>query len=1097
MRDDERSSRIDQLVDEFLVAGLGEDQIDGFCRDRSEFSHDLRDALRDAIRIRAARRRAEQPVAASEDESTGHSAEAASRDIARRIGVYTLGARLGDGGFGEVYEATTEGSDETLAIKVLRLEHGERADIVHRFRREAAILTSLGHPSIVPVHEVGEADGRLYIVMQRIRGLDLHRFSRARPIDPELAARYIAEAADACAFAHQAGVIHRDIKPENILVEESGRVVLSDFGLAKQIYSKTELTLSLQRLGTPHYMAPEQADRRLGPITERSDVYSLGATLYFLLTGRPPFPTIEGLGRDAALEQVKWDAPVPPSRHNPVVPADLETICLQCLEKWPGDRPADATALAADLRSFINGRPVSARLPGRLRRARRWCARRPLATSLLSVALAALLAGSAASIHYASRAVASEAETLKQRGETAKADRERQRREYLADMRDAQAALSRGETPIALGLLSKYESPAVAADDPRSFEWHYLRRLAQAPSPVQVGLDDGAWNRLSLSPSGDRIASIDQRGNLAVFHLPDGEPLFRHAGPVKDCAFASDGATIVALTASLEGRLSVLDATTGTVAKEFPVGLYTTAMALSPAAPTCFTGDAGGGLWLWSLENADVVDFAAGHKRGPFDRSLDIQHGAVTAAAFSPDGDSLAIGYENGATQIWDIRRRDITARGPVHNGIVTGLSFSPDGTRIASQSFGRHVPQLESNTHGEVRAWNAATGESLGVIVPHQAMLAESPFLDERLSVPFGQFTPWFTADGRELVTTGPLAVQRWNVESGRLTGQYTGDGTVIHAVAMSADGRHVAAAGASAGIRVWPTDSAAPAATLLSEDFGIRALCGDGARLAIVRENGTGMTVGEHGQLYSRSERREAVVWDLEKNTPTSTTLLPTNVNTITPIPGGFLCRDVVVGAATNPDLVKRLRGLSDSSVIAVSANGRWIAIGHDDGTVQLLTEDEATAWTAPVHQGAVTALAFAPDASVVACGGEDRRIHVLDCRTGAIVASLQGHRREIGGLAFSPDGRRLASSSGRLQMESTQPGEVRLWDWAVEQMCLELTAGPSDVYPGVAWSGDSTRLYAAANAMTPGEVAPGRVVVWDSSDRQAGPEGAASSQ
>lgn len=160
MRDDERSSRIDQLVDEFLVAGLGEDQIDGFCRDRSEFSHDLRDALRDAIRIRAARHRAEQPVAASEDESTEHSADANARSITRRIGVYTLGARLGGGGFGEVYEATAEDSGDAVAIKLLRLEHGERADIVHRFRREAAILTSLGHPSIVPVHEVGEAEGR-------------------------------------------------------------------------------------------------------------------------------------------------------------------------------------------------------------------------------------------------------------------------------------------------------------------------------------------------------------------------------------------------------------------------------------------------------------------------------------------------------------------------------------------------------------------------------------------------------------------------------------------------------------------------------------------------------------------------------------------------------------------------------------------------------------------------------------------------------------------------------------------------------------------------------------------------------------------------
>ncbi|MCA9307814.1 MAG: serine/threonine protein kinase, partial [Phycisphaerales bacterium] len=183
-------------------------------------------------------------------------------------------------------------------------------------------LSRLDHPGIVRVLDVRTADTVPCIVMERIAGHDLHRATRSSPLDPSRAASIIAEAADACHAAHERGILHRDIKPENILLDESGHPRLSDFGLAKLLDRDVELTGEEQALGTPHYMPPEQYDRRLGPTTHLADVYALGGTLYYLLTGRPPFPIGDGVGREATLHQIGWARPRSPAAANNQVPAD-------------------------------------------------------------------------------------------------------------------------------------------------------------------------------------------------------------------------------------------------------------------------------------------------------------------------------------------------------------------------------------------------------------------------------------------------------------------------------------------------------------------------------------------------------------------------------------------------------------------------------------------------------------------------------------------------------------------------------------------------------------------------------------------------------
>jgi formylglycine-generating enzyme required for sulfatase activity len=339
-----------------------------------------------------------------------------------RFGDYELLERLGHGGMGTVYKARQRvGSGERLvALKVIREGRLASAEGVERFLREARAAGALDHPSIVPIYDIGEVDGRHYFTMQLLPGGSLSERLRDGPLPPREAARLLQRVAEAVQHAHERGVVHRDLKPANILLQKNAATdntdntdskkpslpsssvpsVLSevellpkitDFGLART--QASELSLTGEALGTPGYMPPEQARGKSKEAGPAADVYGLGAVLYCLLTARPPFQA------DNAMEtmiQVCRDEPVPPRQLNPAVPRDLETICQKCLSKEPSRRYASAVALAEDLGCFLEGKPIVARPAGRLERAVKWARRQPALAALLGVialALASLVAG--------------------------------------------------------------------------------------------------------------------------------------------------------------------------------------------------------------------------------------------------------------------------------------------------------------------------------------------------------------------------------------------------------------------------------------------------------------------------------------------------------------------------------------------------------------------------------------------------------------------------------------------------------------------------------------------------------------------------------
>lgn len=289
------------------------------------------------------------------------------------LGKFQLLEELGRGGMGVVYKARQTDLQRIVAVKMILSSHLATAEEVRRFQTEARAAACVRHRNIVGIHEIGEQDGRHYFVMDFVEGKSLATRLTRGTLPPEDAAKLLIQIAQAVEHLHSQGVIHRDLKPSNILIDEHGEPFVTDFGLAKVFDSDGGQTRSGTIVGTPSYMSPEQASGRNSQISPRSDVYSLGAMLYEMLTGRPPFREDTVLD---TLVQVLEGEPTLPSRLNAKVPRDLELICLRCLDKDPAKRYPSAATLAIDLGRYLNGESVEAR-SGWIPAVRRWMRRQP------------------------------------------------------------------------------------------------------------------------------------------------------------------------------------------------------------------------------------------------------------------------------------------------------------------------------------------------------------------------------------------------------------------------------------------------------------------------------------------------------------------------------------------------------------------------------------------------------------------------------------------------------------------------------------------------------------------------------------------------
>jgi WD40 repeat protein len=919
---------------------------------------------------------------------------------------YNVVRELGRGGMGVVYWAWQTGVNRLVALKMIKdAEFASESDRV-RFRTEAEAVGRLHHQNIVPIFEVGEHRNQPFLTMEFVEGGTLAEKLAGTPQPARAAAQLLATLTDAMSYAHERGIIHRDLTPANVLLTAAGVPKIVDFGLAKILIGGTAMpTQTGAIVGTPSYMAPEQAagkSREVGPAV---DIYALGAILYELLTGRPPFHAETSL---ETLLQVRYSEPVPPRRLVPSVPLDLETICLKCLQKDPLRRYASAEALASELRRFLAGQPILARPVGKAERLRFWCRRNPteagliaaVVTLLVIIAFGATLAaiGQHRSAETARRArdeaVAAQIAERIQRRET----EELLERQYVA----AAVRLIDVDDPYA-ALPWIVEGLRLVEGDPAREEMHRFRLasvLQNAPQFVHVWLHSGNVYCAVPSPDGERLVTASKDHTARIWDIASGRPLatLKHDAEVTCAVFSPDGTRVA--TASADRTARVWNAATGAAITECLLHQgAVVCVEFSPSGSQLVTASADHTARVWESATGRLL-VTVSHEKG------------VRHAEFSSDGARFATASEDSTARVWDATNGHPVTKSLRNGYPVSQATFSRDGTRLVTAAY------------PAARVWDAATARLIAT-------------LNHVTTVMHVAFSP----DGRLVLTaSADNTAILWNAATGNQVLPPLKHGAAVRYACFSRDGRRLATASDDGVVQVWDAATGMLSAPPLRHGGPTNYL----------------EFTSNDSRLITASQDETARVWKLDGTSPI---ILRQKGG-----PPAFDARESrMLGSLLSVSPIPAIGALvpnrSHAALVydaSFSPDGSKVATASWDRTAQIW--DAVTAQPllsrALYHAGELRRVTFSPDGQRVATASLDHTARVWDTATGHPLTGVLSHGDQVFEAKFSPGGDMVVTAS--------LDHKARLWNSATGQLLRTLEHATPVLY--AEFSPDGARVATA---------------------------------
>lgn len=1039
---------------------------------------------------------------------------------------FTILTKLGEGGMGVVYHARDVKLNRDVALKVAPADTLAGSREMIRFLSEAQMLASIVHPHVVRVLEYGEHAGRPYLAMEYLTGGTLADRLQNGAMTPAAAASLIRETALAVHAAHAAGIVHRDLKPRNILFDAAGEPNVTDFGIAKR--SASELTATQEVMGTPAYMAPEQAKGGTKFVGPAADIWALGAILYECITGVRPFT---GAGINSVLYRVVHDDPKTPRTLRAAISPDLERICLKCLRKEPADRYATAEALAEDLDNFIHGRPISVRQPGLAERTLRWARRDPsraTAYALTAVVIGLIALGTVLGLFWQKAEQArgfaviarDQADEARKRTEEAHAqlDLEKTKSDRLA----AEALLERDAAKKAR---AEEEEAKKSAEKAREQEAAARKEEAAARKEVEKALEKS--DRIEYSKIVD-LAHREFLVNNAERSrelLPLCPPKFRgwewdfvtrlcgpnvaayigeHTGPLGSANYNADGTLV--LTASADGTARIWDATSGRSVITIKAGKAPlTAARFSPDGSQAATASMDGTVKVWNAKTGDLIVSIPAHAP------------VAVSVAYSPDGTKLlSTGWDKTA-KIWNAKSGEaIATMGGGGLGYRSAV-FNHDGSRV-----------LTAGVDGAARLWDPATQKEVatlrGLPLPLEAAVYNRDGSRILIAWSDGSVRVWDVAkeeeaaainvglggivdsaineDGRTVATAGLDGIVRiWDVDTSKETSSFKVHRNGLATVAFHPNGGCILTGDLNGNARAWDLARPPEEIELVSRDRGLECLAvsPDGRRVAARKTDGSlGVIDGVKWQPLKESEgaytaaafnkdgTRLALAGEKGSNglwNPATGERL----GRIADVDDDFTCaahtRDGFVlatskGSAylmteTGPATLCFRGPVKPVKAIAVDRDGLIAAAVYADGTGTVWQINGRTiAEFLDPHDG-FNSVDFFPDGKHVVTGGLRGTVRLWNAETGKDAGTLSGGRPIGIVVAVNPDGTRILTGSPN--------GKVRLWDVAsgAEVFEREVVRGRLDC---VAFTPDGCKIIAGATGS--------KVLLWDATPLKSKP-------